>query len=205
MATPTHAAAGGSGGIHVRSPEVSDAAAIARAHIRAWQVGYRELMPSGFLDSLDEETGARRWAERLAAAERGEGETGVEFLVAETMAAYDRAPELVGVATIGPERPSTATTATTIVGEVWMINVRPDVWRSGFGSTLLQAATDRLRERGSGELVLWVLRDNDRARRFYEANGWIADGATKTEMTGGALLPEVRYRHRGGRAGSDQA
>jgi len=43
--------------------------------------------------------------------------------------------------------------------------------------------------------VLWVLRENRRARRFYELAGWSADGAAKdAELLGGLTLPEVRYR-----------
>jgi hypothetical protein len=39
------------------------------------------------------------------------------------------------------------------------------------------------------------VRENDRARRFYEALGWQADGAvrTDTQLTGTAVH-EVRYR-----------
>ena len=37
---------------------------------------------------------------------------------------------------------------------------------------------------------LWVLRDNARARRFYEGHGWRADG---TERVAGGVV-EVRYR-----------
>jgi hypothetical protein len=42
--------------------------------------------------------------------------------------------------------------------------------------------------------VLWVLAGNERAIRFYERNGWIADGATQTETLHGAEVNEVLYR-----------
>jgi hypothetical protein len=47
--------------------------------------------------------------------------------------------------------------------------------------------------------MLWVVRENARARRFYERNGWSADGATKTQAFGEQPVTELRYvRRRGG-------
>jgi hypothetical protein len=43
--------------------------------------------------------------------------------------------------------------------------------------------------------VFVVLATNERARRFYEAAGWQADGSTKTDASRGFPLVEVRYRH----------
>lgn len=39
-----------------------------------------------------------------------------------------------------------------------------------------------------------MLDANERARRFYERQGWRPDGAEKTEEHSGATLHEVRYR-----------
>lgn len=189
--------------VRVRQPSPGDAAAIARAHIRAWKVGYQNLLPSEFLAGLNEAAGATQWEQRLSAATTGDGEPGVEFLVAERRVDADEPFDVAGIATIGPVRPSpretvpSATSAGTPDGELWMINVRPDAWSYGVGTALLTAATERLVERGSTCLVLWVLTGNARARRFYEVNGWTADGVTKTDEIGGVVVDEVRYRYRG--------
>lgn len=50
-----------------------------------------------------------------------------------------------------------------------------------------------LRSRGHVEVVLWVFEANERARKFYEAMGFAADGSTKV-LTPGAPLTAVRYR-----------
>jgi hypothetical protein len=39
-----------------------------------------------------------------------------------------------------------------------------------------------------------MLDSNNRARRFYEAGGWAADGAAKLDDRPGFMLHEVRYR-----------
>jgi hypothetical protein len=46
----------------------------------------------------------------------------------------------------------------------------------------------------SQQAALWVLEDNERARRFYEAAGWRADGTALEDTTGGASLNKSRDR-----------
>lgn len=53
--------------------------------------------------------------------------------------------------------------------ELHALYVLPAYWSRGVGGRLLEAAGP-VRE-------LWVLRDNARARRFYERHGWRASGA----------------------------
>lgn len=80
-------------------------------------------------------------------------------------------------------------------GEVWAIYTAPEHWGRGIGRALMSQAVDRLSQLGFVELRLWVLEDNARARRFYEALGWSWDGGRQTYEVDGVALPEVRYRH----------
>jgi GNAT superfamily N-acetyltransferase len=82
------------------------------------------------------------------------------------------------------------------VGELWGLYVDPEAWGSGAAAALLAASVDALRGRGFTEAVLWVLEDNPRARRFYEREGWTADGARKEEEFLGVVVTEIRYRRR---------
>ena len=59
------------------------------------------------------------------------------------------------------------------------IYVRPSSWGSGLAVTLHDAAVAELRARGVARARLWVLEENDRARRFYERLGWRADGTSR--------------------------
>ena len=44
-------------------------------------------------------------------------------------------------------------------------------------------------------MTLWVLRGNRRARDFYEASGFVPDGAAKIDTNAaGISYDEVRYR-----------
>jgi RimJ/RimL family protein N-acetyltransferase len=58
----------------------------------------------------------------------------------------------------------------------------------------MSAAMDELRDLGMREASLWVLRDNQRARRFYERLGWQPDGRTSSESYGGVELEALCYR-----------
>jgi ribosomal protein S18 acetylase RimI-like enzyme len=52
-----------------------------------------------------------------------------------------------------------------------------------------------LREDGFDEVILWVLRGNEQAIRFYEAEGFVADGGSKVKRRAdGTEMQVVRYR-----------
>ncbi len=80
------------------------------------------------------------------------------------------------------------------VGELFMIYVSPDAWGTGAGRRLIATFVERIRAAGFSECVLWVLDDNPRARRFYEASGWRLDGGVKEDVFLETSIREVRYR-----------
>jgi GNAT superfamily N-acetyltransferase len=74
-----------------------------------------------------------------------------------------------------------------------MLNADPTVFGTGAGPAVHDAALDRLAASGHRRAVLWVVRDNPRARRFYEREGWRADGHEVVADMGGATVVELRY------------
>jgi ribosomal protein S18 acetylase RimI-like enzyme len=85
---------------------------------------------------------------------------------------------VVGMMVVGP-------------GDLDQLYVAPDRLRSGIGRRLL----DRAKERSPDGLSLYTFQVNDRARRFYERNGFVAeafgDGTGNEEGQ-----PDVRYAWR---------
>jgi GNAT superfamily N-acetyltransferase len=71
--------------------------------------------------------------------------------------------------------------------------VDPDRWGLGFGRALLFSAEDRFRADAYRDASLWVLRDNQRARRFYERGGWHNDLAEQRLVIGSDAVTAVRY------------
>jgi len=167
----------------VRTARPADAAGIGLVHVRSWQAAYPGLIPQDFLDALHPDKRAEGWRQYLDGGPRAreallvtEGGTGVD-----------------GFALVGPSRDEDGAGGP---GEVYALYVLPERWRRGAGRELMTAALDALGGFGFAEATLWVLEGNDRARRFYEAVGWTADGATKTETPQGFSITEVRYRYR---------
>lgn len=167
----------------IRPARVDDAAQIALVHVRSWQEAYRGLMPQAYLDALDPARRVDRWARSLAETEPA-GRGGV--LVAED------GGRVVGFIGYSPSHDDDADQDQ--VGEVGAIYLRADTWGKGIGRRLMDTALGHLAETGFNEATLWVLGTNVRARRFYEAGGWTADGTAKTDETRGFQIAEVRYR-----------
>jgi hypothetical protein len=64
------------------------------------------------------------------------------------------------------------------------------------GRALLLESRRRLRDAGFGEGILWVLRGNVGAERFYLADGWRRDGAGREEDPYGPVVEVRRFRRR---------
>ena len=55
----------------------------------------------------------------------------------------------------------------------------PISWGTGLAERLLDAALQDIVAAGGTVARLWVLEDNERARRFYERSDWRADGTER--------------------------
>ncbi len=164
--------------MNIRRATADDADAIARLHIDSWRSAYRGLVPDAHLDGLDCERRARRFRESLA-------ENAEETYLAE------RDGEILGFLTLGACRDADVDRKAT--GEIWGIYLAPEHWRKGIGTALCRYGERLLEARGYRVTTLWVFAGNPQARRFYEAMGFEADGATTTHEPG-APLEAVRYR-----------
>jgi GNAT superfamily N-acetyltransferase len=158
----------------VRDAELDDVAAIAAVHVRGWQHAYAHLFAQEDL--------ARISIERRKDVAR-------EALLSAVALVAERDGEVVGFAFAGPSRDQNR------VAELYSIYVDPNAWGTGLGRDLLVEVEQRLREQSFGEAELWVLADNPRARRFYEAAGWTA-ADLQTITIFGNEVPEIRYRRR---------
>jgi GNAT superfamily N-acetyltransferase len=156
--------------IEVRPAVRDDADDLAWAHIEGWRVGYRHLLPADYLQS-DEFAQVRldRWRAWTWPQPRAEMFAGV----------LDG--RVVGFGHAGPEDEPPVDHPDR--GEVYGFYLHPDAWGSGVATALMQACSEFLRTAGFAQAVLWVLRDNPRARGFYEKVGWSPTGLER--MFGG--------------------
>jgi ribosomal protein S18 acetylase RimI-like enzyme len=166
--------------VSVRKAKARDATGIGLVHVRSWQATYRGHFPQEYLDGLDPKQRAAKWRRYLKESD----DDRAHLLVLE------QDGKIVGFANVGSCREDQLETA----GEVRAIYLLPQYWGRGLGRVLMTAGLDALTSAGFSEAVLWVLAENDRARRFYEAGGWVADGAVKQDDGFGFPIREVRYR-----------
>ena len=159
----------------IRGATLDDAAAIARVHVSSWRSTYRGMLPADFLASLSESGYAERWKRVIAEATS-------KVYVAED------GTDVVGFASGGRERAG----ETGYEGEIYAIYVLDSAQRRGFGRELVRATVAGLRELGLGDMIIWVLRDNQAARAFYERLGGVYVRAQPITI-GLTTLEEVSY------------
>ncbi|MGH8297550.1 MAG: GNAT family N-acetyltransferase [Steroidobacteraceae bacterium] len=163
--------------MNIRPAVPDDAMAVARVHVRAWQVAYRGLMLDEYLDALRPEERARRY-----------DFTGFGPAQPKTLVAADEGT-ILGFATVSAARDEDAAGE----GELCALYVEPDWWGRGVGQALGPAARSELYDLGFRKAMLWVVSGNARAQRFYRADGWIPDGLRRVRQVGGLTLDTVRY------------
>jgi ribosomal protein S18 acetylase RimI-like enzyme len=164
--------------VRIREAEPKDARAIAEVHVRSWQAAYRGQLTDDYLDSLSVQD--RLELQRRMLETPGERRTWV---------ADDGG--VVGFAVTGPSQDADADDRT---GELYAVYLEPERFGVGIGKALCDRALDDLRERGFRAATLWVLETNEGARRFYEREGWVADGLTTSERVDCEMRPTIRYR-----------
>ena len=152
--------------------------AVARVHVKSWQVAYRDLIDQEYLDSLKPEDMVRKYAFDRPGPGMPSILVGVD------------GDAICGFAITGTSRDEDLSN----VGELRAIYVDPEQWGQGVGRAMISAAREQMRRQGFMAAALWVLHGNIRAWRFYESDGWKRDGASRREIIGNTAVEEVRYR-----------
>lgn len=163
--------------VAVRAATPEDASAIVEVAVRAWQEGFRGIVPA----EIDP---ARAWSRDRVRARLSEPDRETDHLVAELDG------RVMGYLVLGPSRDGDVSSR---VGEIWALYVHPEAWRQGLGRALVHDALTAFLDLGCDVATLWTLEDSPSARAFYEACGFVHDGATQRREALGNPV-EVRYR-----------
>ena len=75
--------------------------------------------------------------------------------------------------------------------EIIGLYLAPEYIDAGYGKQTMDWIKNEIKSRGYNKISLWVLEENNRARRFYEKAGFESDGESKP--SGLADTQEVRY------------
>ena len=159
--------------VAVRASTAEDSTALSTLYREAWRNAYRGIIPGVALERMLAHRGPAWW--------RGVHEAGGCVLV------VDLGGEPIGYATTGPAR-----SAARGLGEIYELYLRPDCQGVGLGRRLFEASRQRLREGGRSRLVVWALRENTIACRFYRAMHG-REFARSSERIGGISLQKVGF------------
>ncbi len=169
--------------VTVRLAEHADADALGAISGRAFEATYRGVVPDAVLDEWIM-GGAASWQ---AAFEDRAPDSPSRAWVAEGDGT------VLGYATTSPAKANWLPPPDG-AGELTNLYLDPDVIGSGVGRLLYDHAEADLRERGFDPLVVWAFRDNDRARRFYEARGLVIDVPDHAWVLAEVPCPITRFR-----------
>lgn len=148
-----------------------DREALGRIYCYSWKAAYRGVVPDSFLDGINEESAAPK---RVSEDK--------DLVICD-------GNKVVGVCHVTPSRDKEL----AHWGEIVAIYLLPECFGKGFGRILLKSGVDKLHSWGYSKIYLWVLAGNERARKFYEKNGFVNSGEEKKIEIGGKALTEVKY------------
>ena len=135
-------------GIIIRNAEKEDVRQIAEILVEDWQTAYRGIIDSDYLDAMSVdgryEIEVRRYGKYVVAAE-GSRILGYAWLEAADDGEADC--------------------------EIIALYVRYAERNKGIGKRLFRHAVQVFREAGKKRMIIWCLKANDEARKFYEKAG----------------------------------
>ena len=168
--------------VGLRPAVMADAAAIGAVHVESWRETYSGLLPDEMLAELSVERWAAMWEELL-----------VDPGTAESMAIFvaENEGRIVGIGGCGPQRDE-ALAKSGFTGEFGMIYVLRSHQGRGLGRSIMASLARSLAKLGHEKASLWVFRENQRARRFYERLGGTIVGEKAGERNG-TLLVDLAY------------
>lgn len=152
-------------GITIRKVQIEDAYDYAVLHIDCWRDAYTSILSDEYINNM-----YAKLEQRVEICEQIlRNPDGCEYYcITEDDKMIGR---LIFAKSRDDDKPN--------FGEILGIYLLAEHWDKGYGKQMLEFALSELNKAGYQEIIIWVLEDNKRARRFYEKAGFIQDGATK--------------------------
>ncbi|MCL2077975.1 MAG: GNAT family N-acetyltransferase [Oscillospiraceae bacterium] len=160
----------------IRKAEIDDARLLAEIKSKSWAAAYKELIPANLLEKhSDIEYSTERFTKIIKNRE-------LDFHIA-----FD-AQIPCGHFTFCKSRDEDLPD----FAEVAAFYAIPDYWGKGVGREMILFALQKISDLGYKNVLLWTLKENRRARLFYEKFGFKLDGKEKENVLSNELI-EVRY------------
>lgn len=158
--------------IDIRKVKQGEADTLAYIQTESWKAAFKEIIDDAMLEKCTNIDKARAMYQRLLDENMGNGYLLTVDNKPHCIAYWDKArdPELTGKA------------------ELICIHSLPNNWHKGFGSKMMDMVLEDIKSSGYSEVVLWVFRDNLRARALYEAKGFVLNDVTKAAFDSEEVL-----------------
>lgn len=167
----------------IRAATLEDAKAIARVHHAAWAETYADIAPPEVLARWTVADRTERWRRILSGdppnPHRGE------------VAVIETGGTVAGFASWGEQRDE-GLRAQGYSAEISAIYLLRAIQGQGHGRALMVLAARRLLRRGHRSASVWVIRENEPARGFYERLGGGLVAEQETDLAG-MPVAEVAY------------
>lgn len=145
---------------------------ISRIYEKSWRFAYKDIIPEDYLEGIP----VGRWVPYL---DREDVHTLV--LIEDDM--------FIGTSSYCKSR----FPAFDDWGEIISIYFLPEYIGKGYGEKLLNAVVNELEGLGYRDIFLWALEENDRARKFYEKEGFFLSNHYLNDNIGGKELRQIQY------------
>lgn len=163
--------------MEIRKATIDEVRDISRIHALSWKAAYKGIIPQIYLDELKEDF----WLPAFTTWIND------NLLTAQIMGEKDN---LVGCVAYGKARDKSLLNW----GEIVSIYLLPEYFGKGYGNKLLETSLLDLKQSGYQNIYLWVLKQNQRARHFYEKNKWRCNENDECICEiAGKQLTEIRY------------
>ncbi len=159
----------------------SDAADIARLYIATWRATYDGIIADHIFQRMDLRRETRDWRGSIARRDP----------LHHVIVAERGGDGIIGFASFGAERAGPGRRR----GEIHTLYVLPRQQSFGVGRRLMAGAAEQMQADGFTDAILWVLKENESARGFYECMGG-AFGAERGMRLGGEALRLISYEWR---------
>lgn len=163
--------------VHIRKAGPDDASSISMVRMASWRTAYAGILPDDYLSQINLCADTDRFEKAISIGDES-------FFVVENKNG------VIGFCVLGTCRDADIRHKSSL--EIYDMHIFPQYWRCGIGRMLYQHIEKLISSQSIDTLVLWVLADNLRGRRFYEAVGFSRDVAQKY-LTSGESVRAVRY------------
>lgn len=158
--------------VDIQKVKQGDADALAYIQTESWKAAFKGIIDAEMLEKCTNIVKATNMYQKLLDENKGNGYILTVDDKPHCIAYWDKArdSELTGKA------------------ELICIHSLPNNWHMGFGSKMMDVVLEDIKKSGYSEVVLWVFRDNLRARAFYEAKGFVLNDAIKSAFDSEEVL-----------------